>query len=999
MVRRAKSGCLFAIFFFLTLSLIFSQQLPFQNYLEKDGLPSPIIYCIFQDSRGFLWIGTENGLSRFDGGEFKNFKKTDGLPDNIILSVYEDRWGKLWFGTATGGLSCFSDGRFTTYPGQSSLADNSIYSIAEDIGGKMWFGTSSGLSSFDGKMFLHYPKVSGLNAHIIFTIAIEKAGKLWLGTDQGIGCYEKDNLKLYSKFSLEDGLMDNYISALLIDSGGSLWIGTKKGLNRLKEGKLSTYTTKDGLSDNTITSLSEDRVGNLWIGTWNGVNLFSRGQFIKYSKINGLPNNIIHSICQDREGNNWFGTHGGASCLISSNVKTYSKEHGVSDNIIIKIIQDKKGKYWLGTSGGLSCYDGENFKNYTKKDGLASNTINQLMADRQGNIWIATPMGLSILSSGSFTNYTKKNGLPGDTLFDLIESRDGTIWIGGIGGLICWRDGQFFAPPFNLEQINVICIMEDSSGNLWFSSRASLYRYSRNLVTSISRRYDLPDDVINAIFEDSKGTIWIGTEGGISCFYNGKFTNYSTKNSALLENSCYFLLEDQQGKLWIGHSKGLSCFDGKSFVTYSSRRLGLSDRSWSAGIKNNSGELWFGTTDGVTTFYPPPVSPNSIHPPIYLTGVKAMENDIPLHGNNRFDYDQNIFRFDFEGCSFSPPSRARYKYMLENIDKEWRYTQDRSLFYPFLPPGDYNFKVKAINNDGFESETAAEYRFKILPPFWQTRWFLVIMGMVIILMVILVLHWRVKRIGEKAEIRARKAELEARNRQLIMSQRMELMAALAAGNVHDLKNLMAVIIAYSRVMSKKYRDDQEEYKNIEIIKETAATAVQMAKQILSFARPKSSAPHETVDLGQELNEIIATLKITQPKNIHILWEPPPEPILFPIHPARFQQVVMNLCLNACQAMPNGGELRICLSHESHDNEEAVTLEITDTGPGIQEEHLPKIFEPMFTTKEPGKGTGLGLFVVKQIVDEYHGTINVSSTPGKGAAFMIRFPLHIKKVPG
>jgi signal transduction histidine kinase len=373
-----------------------------------------------------------------------------------------------------------------------------------------------------------------------------------------------------------------------------------------------------------------------------------------------------------------------------------------------------------------------------------------------------------------------------------------------------------------------------------------------------------------------------------------------------------------------------------------------------------------------------------------------MEKEILLAGSNSFAYNQNIFRFNFIGLSFSDPAGIKYKYRLENIDTDWQTTKDRSLFYPFLPPGSYTLKVKAVNSDGIESENPAEYWFKIMTPFWQTWWFLVLLGLLLGGFLLLVLQWRVRRAREKAEektriaeLKTKQTELEARNRQLVISQRMELMGSLAAGTVHDLKNLLSVIIGYSRLMSQKYQGDNEDHQNIEVIKDTAATAVQMAKQILSFARHKDYA-HGPVELGSVLIEILDTLKIIQPKNIRVLRDIQAEPVFFPIHPARFQQVVMNLCLNAFHAMPEGGQLRVALASAAKVNNE-ITLEISDTGiTGIIPEHLDKIFDPFFTTKEHGQGSGLGLFVVKQIVEEYQGKIEVYSEPGQGTRFVIRF---------
>lgn len=939
---------------------------------------------ICQDSRGYLWIGTENGLSRFDGIEFKNYKKNDGLPDNKINVVLADRQGNLWIGTDKGCMTSFFFENKVNPARQNNLADRIVYSIVEDGNGKLWFATSRGLSCFDGKKLRHFTRDNGLPADRVLAIAIEKKGKLWIGTDSGLFCYEDGN---FTPIAVMNGLINHSIFPLLYDSSGNLWIGTKSGLYRFHEATLVLYTKQDGLCDDSITALREDHDGNIWIGTWNGVSLFTGEKFINYSTINGLPHNFIYSITQDSEGNMWLGTHDGASCLTSLNIKIYTRDHGLPTGMIMDIIQDKKGKYWFATSEGLSCYSGGHFLNYTKKDGLISNTINAVMADRRGNIWGATIEGLSILSSGSFTNYTEKDGLASNTLFKFIECRDGTTWIGSKKGLTRFINGKFSSPPFPLEQGNVLCLMENSHGNLWFSSRNTLYKYSDNQLNYISSRYDLPDNDIKAIFEDSKGKIWLGTKGGLSSFDKGKFTHYSTENCNLQDNTCNCIVEDTHGYLWIGSSKGLTCFDGKRFKNYTSERLGLTARTWSIGIKDDRGNLWFGTTAGVVTFDPPPVQPNTTPPPIYITSVKVMEKEMPLAGTKPFAHNQNIFRFNFAGISFTAPTGIQYKYRLENIDKDWQITKDRSLFYPFLPPGSYTLKVKAINADGVESVKPAEYTFVIRPPFWQTWWFMFAAGLFLCGFLFLGLHWRVKRIREKAELKARGVELEARNRQLVISQRMELMGTLAAGTVHDLKNLLAVIIGYSRLMGQKYRGDSEDHQNIETIKDTAATAVQMAKQILSFARQKDIS-HEPVDLGMELTEILDTLKITQPKYIQVLCDLQPEPILFPINPARFQQLVMNLCLNAFQAMPNGGQLRISLASAA-DNQ--IILEISDTGAGIKKENLDKIFDPFFTTKEQSQGSGLGLFVVKQIVTEYHGKIEVRSEPGKGTTFVIRFP--------
>jgi signal transduction histidine kinase len=492
---------------------------------------------------------------------------------------------------------------------------------------------------------------------------------------------------------------------------------------------------------------------------------------------------------------------------------------------------------------------------------------------------------------------------------------------------------------------------------------------------------------VNKILEDSSKNIWLATNEGLIKFENPLFSNYPFQNNQLKSSGWNFILEGPNGLLWLGNSQGIASFDGHGFKFYSSQRLGLTDRSWITGISGRGGQLWFGSSEGITTFFPPPITINNIEPPVHVTHVKVMEKEVSRSGMRQFEYDENIFRFNFTGLSFISPSEVRYKYYLSGIDKQWQTTAERSLFYPFLPPGSYHLKVKAINADGIESEKAAEYRFQIKPPFWRTWWFFMIMILATGGFLVLGVQWRVKRAREKAE-------LKAKNQQLVTSQRMELMGTLAAGTVHDLKNLLAVIIDYSKEISHGYNEDEENnenYRNITIVKDTAATAAQMAKQILSFARPRH-LPHEPVELASIVSEILDTLKLTQPKKVQINWHPPAKPIFFPIHPGRLQQVVMNLCINAFDVMLEGGNLDISLI-KSTERHEIILVVKDDSAKSIPVENLEKIFDPMFTTKSHGKGTGLGLFVVKQIVMECKGKIQVESQPGKGTIFTISFPVN------
>ncbi len=978
----------FGIFliFFLTLfpSLSFTQKYPFRNYLEKSGLPSPFVFCTFQDSMGYIWMGYSNGLSRFDGVDYKIFKKKDGLPDNKINVIYEDNKRNIWIGTLKGAIIySMNDGIFRS-PGQEILDKNNIFSIIKDKQNNLWIGTHKGLVLFNGDGFKHFSTENGLHNNLINSISPGKEGELWIGgVNSGITCFNTKEYRSFFTLTSKDGLLSDYVSSLYFDSKERLWIGTENGLNCYSNGVITSYTKEEGLCFNNILKITEDASNNIWIGTWNGASLISNGKFSDFSTLNGLPNNVIYSIMPDREGNIWFGTHGGLSYLTSLNIKFYSKSDGLQNEMVFDMLQDHSGRYWFGTSEGLSCYDGEKFVNYLPKDGLNDNNINSVMIDRKGDLWIGTKAGISVLSSGKFKKFNWMKKFENSVIFDIIEKRDGTIWVGSKDGIFYLKNSEFI--PFFPDRIkrNATNLLEAKNGTFWFSADDEIFYYSNKGLNSLTKKYGISLSHIFGTYEDSKGKLWIGKEDGLICYYKGKIKNYSPMNSSLFDYSCFSIIEDNKGLLWIATPWGFSCYDGKDFKNYPTERIGLTRRAWQKGFKDNNGYLWFSSTEGVISFYPPLVKPVRVPPPIYITGVKVMEKDIPFGKNNIFDSEENIIRFYFNGICYTDPKGVTYKYRMENIDKEWKNTRDRSLFYPFLPPGKYAFKVKAVNSDGFESTEPAEYSFEILPPFWQTWWFVGLSILVFISFLGLAVHWRMRRVREKAE-------LKEKNRQLIISQRMELMGTLAAGTVHDLKNLLAVIIGYSRMMSHKYQSgtdaDNENYQNLEIIKNTASTAAQMAKQILSFARHKKQL-NELEDLGTSLSEILETIKVTQPKNIKIEYSPPSESILLSIQPARFQQVIMNICLNAFDAMPMGGCLSISLS--KGENSE-ILLKISDTGTGIDKENLQRIFDPLFTTKSKDKGTGLGLFVVKQIINEYNGEIEAYSEPGKGTMFIIRF---------
>lgn len=978
--------CCLAAALLMSVKGLLAQSLPLKHYSPEEGLASSTVTRIFQDSLGFLWIGTQDGLSRFDGINMKNFDAGDGLVSDYITDIWEDQRGNLWIGSR-GGLNRINLKNLKIYTAGTSLVGNLVYSIAGDREGNLWIGTDAGIYKFDEKDFTAFTKNTDLIDDIITYIIFDEKENLWYASQNGTGYFS--GCRLIINYTTDNGLIDNRVTALMMDHKGNIWIGTKNGISCYHQEKESiiSYTTKDGLAGGYVRSMIEDKNHNIWIGTSSGLSFFSGGTFTNFYTKNGLLSDDIRALFEGKEGNIWLGTNSGISRLHSLRFLNFYDKDGLPHNKIWAIIEENRGEYWIGTDKGLSQYSNGKFKNYTTGDGLIHDTVYHLLKDRSGNIWIATGGGVSVYSSGTFTNYTINDGLPNNLVLSLEQDRDDAIWIGTSKGICRFKEGKITPPPFEQTPNPINTILQDSKGNVWFSDNRKLYKFPGKDLISYSP--NPPNGLIHgkiySLFEDSRGRIWIMTHMGLSWWENGKFTNYSSANG-LSDDTCFFMLEDNHRNLWIGTGKGVDRFDGKSFKNYTSTDgLASPETNAKACLADSRGYLWFGTAKGLSRFDPEFDRMIRVPPPVYINGFNVLGKDYPISDEIVLEYNQNHLQISFIGICLTSPETVGYQYRLEGIDHNWTETNNRSISYSSLSPREYTFRVIAKNKDGSESLKPAEIRFTIQPPFWQTWWFRGTLIILILFTAALVVTGYVKK--EKAKV-----SHAARNKQLVMAQRMELMGVIAAGAVHDLRNLLSIIIGYSKLAVELEEEMEEEEKSeaLEIIKETATTAIQLVQQILSFARQRYN--HATaVNPSELVNDILEILKVTLPPKITIQWEPPKEEIWLYVNPVQFKQIVMNLSINGIQAMEElneKGELTISLAK---DQVNRVILDVSDTGPGIPGDVLDKIFDPLFTTKDPEKGTGLGLFVVKQIVDESKAKIEVLSQPGEGTTFKITFP--------
>jgi signal transduction histidine kinase/ligand-binding sensor domain-containing protein/DNA-binding response OmpR family regulator len=574
------------------------------------NLPQSTVETILQDKQGYLWLGTQEGLTRFDGVRFKVYNKrnTEQISNNWIRVLYEDSAGNLWIGTY-GGLVRRANETFTAYTTDNGLSNNIILSICEDREKNLWIGTEKGLNCMrEGRITL-YSTEPGLSNSIIRAIFEDREGGLWFGTHGG-GLY---HLKkgILSAYTSAQGLSNDKVNDIYEDRNKNLWIGTNGGgLYVMKKGKLPfySYTSKDGLANDVIRDIHEDREGNLWIATHGGgLNRLKDGKFSFFAKKHGLSDDIVLSLCEDAEGILWIGTWGGGlNCLKNGKFTPYTTMDGLSNNMVLSIYEDRKGYIWFATDGGLNRMDPKTgkFTVYTqrgwhpqpihgqpdavlseassqkfaektklqevlvKRQGLASDLVVSILEDRQGTMWIGTDGGgLNSIKNGKFSTYTTRDGLSSNMIRPISEDREGNLWIGTYGGgLNRMKNGKFtiYTTKQGLVNNKIRVIHQDRRGNLWIGTEGGLNRLALPnsgdallSITTYTTKDGLAGNVVRTIYEDREGNLWIGTySGGLNRLKNGKFTSL-TANDGLFDETVYQILEDDRENLWMGCNKGI----------------------------------------------------------------------------------------------------------------------------------------------------------------------------------------------------------------------------------------------------------------------------------------------------------------------------------------------------------------------------------------------------------------------------------------------------------
>ena len=992
-------------------------------WTTSSGLPQNTITAITQTQDGYLWMGSFGGLARFDGARFVVFDKstTPALRNSGVHALLADRRGGLWVGTNGGGLTLLKDGSARTFGIADGLGADVVRSLFQDSKGRVWAGTNGGLSLLEGDRFRTWNAANGFTGNVVRAIREDAGGALWIGTN-GDGLFRMKDGQ-FTRFTRKDGLPSDLVFSLAFDRDGTLWIGTNGGgLARYADGHFRLYGREHGLDGDIIWSLLQDGEGSLWVGTY-GAGLFRREgeRFSGLTTRTGLSSDFVRALWPDHEGSLWIGTNtGGLARLRDGKFTTYTTREGLPNDIAKTVLAGPDATLWIGTSGGgLARFADGAFQTWSRREGLPHDFVQALLLDRAGGLWVGTNGGgVARLVDGRFRVYTTRDGLVDDHVSALVEDREGAVWIGtNAGGLSRFKDGQFtpYTRKDGLGANLVMAMLVDRQGALWVGTDGGgLTRITDGKAHTFTVADGLAADSILCLYEDAVGELWVGTSGGgLSHLQGGRFTTVSTREG-LHDDVVFAILEDGRGGFWLSGNRGLSRIERTALVAApSGTRLAPQAFGMADGMKSNEcsgvsqpaatrlpdGRLVFPTTRGVVIVDPERLPRNERAPRVQVeellaggTSYGGESRELPPGAGN--------WELRFTALSFLAPQRVRFNYRLVGFDDDWVDAGTRrSAFYTQVPPGKYEFEVRAANNDGVWSDTPARASIMLRPRFHQTRAFYVILAVSFMLagafgyaMHVRGLHARRRELERLVQERTRALREQTEIAEKATAVKAELLQIAA----HDLKNPLQVVLGHAEMAEVSIREGKPTGEFVGHIHQAAERMLGILTRLLDASAMdagKLVLRPQHIDLADVARHVVETngpaaQRKKQALDLVVNGELP----VFG-DADRLVEVVENLVGNAIKYSPLSS--RIVVTARRDDGRAVV--EVRDAGPGLSEDDKRRMFgrfQRLSATPTAGEpATGLGLSIAKQLAELMGGDLSADSAgPGRGSAFTLSMPV-------
>jgi ligand-binding sensor domain-containing protein/signal transduction histidine kinase len=755
----------------LSSSKAISQYLR-DNWGVEQGYPGGLVYAFAQTPDGFLWIGTEKGLVRFDGLSFRLFQHSDVaiIPEGPAVGLAVDAEGSLWIRMQQPSLLRYRDRTFQDLLPELPITEPDITAMCIGENGELVLtGLANGMVRYSKGRFVAI-KPAGQPPGLVISMAETGDNKLWVGTrEQGVYYLSEGQ-----SFSIAQGLPDKKINSLFPVDKHELWVGTDNGVVRWNGTELSPVGVPHGRSHLQVFVVLKDRDANMWIGTSDGLmRIDARGRSSPEARTASTQS--VTALFEDREGNLWVGISRGIERLRDSAFTTYSVASGLLSGSDGPVYVDSQGRTWFAPSSGGLYWLEEGKVGGVTVAGLDKDIVYSISGGKD-ELWLGRQQGglthlLSKDSGDAFETetFTKNEGLVQNSVFAVEETRDGGVWAGTISGGLNWfRRGssKTYTTRDGLASNSISSIFEGSDGTMWFGTPNGLSAFSNGQWRNYSSREGLPPGTVNCLIQDSTGVLWIGTANGLAFLRSGAIQTPREVPEAL-HQPILGMAEDRSDSLWVSTSDHVLRINREKLLLDDLgdgdvREYGLADGLESMhGVKRHRsvagdslGRIWFSMNGGLSFVEPKAMTIDSAPAIVHVEGILADGRAIPLDTRTHIPSPHQRITLSYTGLSLSVPARVRFRYRLDGFDQGWSEpTATRETSYTNLDSGTYLFHVKASNSDGLWNSAESTFQFEIDPMFWQTWWFRLSVLLAVAMVVLAFFRLRVGTLTRQMNVR------------------------------------------------------------------------------------------------------------------------------------------------------------------------------------------------------------------------------------------------------
>lgn len=1020
----------------------------FKKYQVEDGLSHNTVWCAIQDSYGFIWLGTSDGLNRYDGQGnkvYRNALNEDySLESNFVETLFEDGQ-RIWVGTNS-GLYIYDreTGRFSRFNSTTSYGvsvSSEVKKVIKAKDGKIWIGTlGQGIFIYDPEREVLIQNSS--QTSFLWDICVGNDGLIYTASlQEGLLCFDENGkfLQAYEVSPFMDASDSHKINCVQ-NVDGEIWVGADVNLlyhlNK-QTGVLEHYTTS--LNFGAIRCLLKYSEQELLVGTDNGLYLFNRitNTFRRGDNpfdSRSLSDQTINAMMWDAEGALWVMTNLGGVNYMPKESKRFDYYSpatlpGVlsAGKVVGPFCENKEGNIWIGTRNGLCFFDsvtGELSEYSIGGDKNLKLDIRSLLLD-DNKLWVGTYAGglyVIDLRTGMTRNYTHSRGVPNticsNDVLCVYKDRRGNIFVGTSWGLCRYspESDDFLTITTIGSMISVVDIYEDMYNNLWIATSNNGV-FLNNTINNSWRHFQhkredsttISSNSVICLFEDMRGTMWFGTNGGGLCAFNSKeenFTNFDPQNKILPNNVIYSIEQDQSGNFWISSNIGLIKINPVIKDSYRQFTVndGLQGNQFTAqsSLKSSNGKIYFGGINGFNAFVPEQFEDNSYIPPVYVTDIRlpylpndktvkeVLQLNEPLYMARKvvLPFKYNSFSIRFVALSYEDPHKNRYSYILKGVDKEWIMNSESYMAsYTNLPPGEYEFLVRGSNNDYKWSDKATSLWIIITPPWWRSTVAYIVYILLLLGLTYLIAwrwNWYVKR-----KYKRRMEDYQVKQEKEVYKSKINFFINL----VHEIRTPLSLIRLPLEKLQETWREGKD-VKYLSVIDKNVNYLLGITNQLLDFQKMESGA----LQLNQKrcsINELVQDVysQFTSPaelKGLELKLVLPDDKLVSMIDQEKISKILVNLMGNALKYSQAYVELKLSVTDTN------IRISVSDDGPGVPDEQKIKVFEAFYQLpgdKVASVGTGIGLAFAKSLAEAHHGDLWVEDAVGGGSSFVLSLPLE------